>query len=260
MLTLTHPIELLQAATLRNNIVWLRSFGCNVVEAGCWVRIWHDVLTDYRALLLLPPTGQELAASSADQLRTAIERRIAIYIDSQVASTWGPLLEAQGYTLGPSSFVSAVDVHAESLRGDGLQIHEARRREIPAWSALYSRTFERKGTLCEADLSRWQRTAQTKEVTHFFFMRSAEPVGVCQVCDSNGLAGLYSVGFAPVARNRKLLRHAMSLVARKVAARGLEVLYFERSRPRATVIEAVLPLRPRGTRLLRAYRVWLAPR
>ena len=136
-------------------------------------------------------------------------------------------------------------------------MREVQYDEILVWSALYSRTFERGGTLRDADVRRWQRAASGEEVRHFFFTYGAAPVGVCQLCYSDQIAGLYSVGFTPDLGKNSILRQAAILIGRTVAARGLNVIYFERTRAASTRSVPAITERSGDKRLLRQYSSWV---
>ncbi len=257
VLTLNDPLDMLQESSFRNNLVWLRSFGCQVTEGPGWARVTHDELAEFRALVLLPEVN---AIDSAKQVNRAVAEGIAIYLDARVVPTWHGALEMKGYQSGPSSSVRAVAVRPHLHRGGNLVLREARFDEIMTWSDLYSQVFERVGSVREADQRRWRLAASHPEITSLFFLCGAQFTGVCQLCTSDNMVGLYSVGFLPFARTHATLREAALSISEWVTARGQTVIYFERAGPTGDARSPSLISGVSTSRLLlRVYQTWLPP-
>ncbi|MCA1621001.1 MAG: hypothetical protein LC795_17180 [Acidobacteria bacterium] len=219
----------LRERTLANNLVWLRSFGCDVRREGEVVRVDNPEARDYCALLLFAG-----ARESFDALRRCVGGEGAgsfppnVYVDRQAD---GPdlrrLLTRKGCAKTSVSYVTAGEWGRAEAAAD-VSIRAAERSEVAQWASAYSLGFGRGAGEGALDRQRWRLAFRHEAVRHWFFTRRDEVVGVCQTCDAHGVVGVYS--FTLIHRERGLnpIHSAIRTLRAKLAERGRVTVYFER--------------------------------
>jgi hypothetical protein len=213
----------LRAATLSNNVLWLRSFGSEVVEREGRVDIVRSPVPAY--------VGS--TAFDGDALRQIVKEH-AFANDSRVfadmfavGSAERALLRDSGYEqiAGACSVVVAGTVRPTTRRTDGLRITPA--RNWRAWSDLYSAAFEQSEVTAEINRERWRKSFRSPEVEHWFYQSGSQPIAVCQTVHAFGVTGLYSFGILRPWRCVRTSALAIRALHAEISSQNDLNLYFE---------------------------------
>lgn len=221
--------DVLRADTLKNNLLWLRSFGCKIRTCDDLIYIDHPELPEYVARLILS-TPEE----AVDRLRRIFAEdkgmsiKPDIYLD-EVSSS--PRLQS---ALAENGFkptyinVTMAKVLTPKPESTQLILKEAKLNDLGEWSSLYSRGFEHSGHEAEIDRSRWHRAFKVApNVRQWFFMKENNAIGVCQTCEANNVVGIYSFTLCPPKRNSQNLLGAIRAIRAKIPEGGAVRAYFE---------------------------------
>lgn len=222
----------LRTRTLRNNLVWLRSFGCAIRRAHRGLRVSHPELPEYCAWLLDSPDPDP-----HERIRMVLaEVRSESSAPDLCIETFEPdallesLLREAGYERGLASVTKAA-IWSPDMVPASPRITRVARQRISDWSALYSEGFGRTGESRELDRTRWQRAAAQPKLRFWFIEQANQPIGVCQTCHDCGVVGIYSFTLVPAHRGRSSVRACMNALRAQLTARGEVTVYFERVKP-----------------------------
>lgn len=232
----------------RNNLRWLRSFGCVVEKRDGCVRVWNDSLDDYRAWIV-EMQAQALDVTHASAVcADAATHAMAVYLESPTSKPWTDRLTSSGFERRFRSVVRVLRASGHGAPSLGLQLAEISGDEVSAWAAVYSRLFS---TDPKFERQRWELSLQDRSLHHYVFRVQGKPIGLCQLYLAEGVAGLYSVGLLPPAPRGKLIQVAARLILAEATDRGYDHVYFERARrSHADKVSAT-------TRVLRDFEVWM---
>jgi hypothetical protein len=208
-----------RAATLANNIVWLRSFGSEVVARGGRVDILSSPVPRYVSTVVF----------NRDALREIVDECAPLlFIDMAVIrGAERHVLQSSGYARldGSCSAIVGGVVRATTRQPVGFQMIAA--DDWRAWSDTYSEAFEQSGVTAAMNRERWRTSFDSPELQHWFFVIGSERVGVCQTVHSHGVVGLYSVGILPRWRSVSTSLLAIRTLHRELSRRNERKLYFE---------------------------------
>jgi hypothetical protein len=225
-------VEALRAATLKNQLLWLASFGCQVARRGDVIHVVHSELPEYAASLIV---GQaETGPGKLEQVLTQDRRRAVvpdIYVDNTAAS---PALH-EGLTRHRFTLVGkSVDKGSVWRPGEpasGWSVRPASPQDADQWASLYSEGFARAGRDAKVDQVRWRLSFESsRAVQHWFIVRKDATVGVFQTCAASGVTGIYSFALNPAHRGLRKVLRALRAVRAGVTSSGQEFVYFERAR------------------------------
>ena len=242
------PVRLRDACT-RNNAHWLRSFGCRIEERDGCQRVWNDLLDDYRAWIV-PGLAAGLDRTRIDFVcADAASASLTVYVDSPASRAWIDSLSRHGFEPQFRSVVRALPaIRRRRSPAGGLVLTEVSGDEFASWATLYGRVFSTDPAI---EQQRWARAARDANLRHYTFHAGGESVGLCQLCLSDGIAGLYSMGLLPQAPRGTSIHLAARLVVAEAADRGFKVVYFERVRPAGAEAPSA------SARIVRAFQAWV---
>jgi hypothetical protein len=253
MVALSDSEDSVRKACTLNNHAWLASFGCELKEQSSCVRVWHDELIDFRALLVYREGGRIPRGTVKTLVDTAATDRLAVYLDAGIQDDWERELQIHGYRSTRTSWVRAADISGGDVLDRPLRLRMLKVSEAAKWVKLYTRIFAHSASNVDAQERRWQAAFSAPQLRHGLFERDGRVVGLCQLCISNAVAGLYGVGFLPSERDSRTLRRAARLVRAAARTEGVGLLYFERVR--ASIGAVSLPTsRPR---IVRHFQIWI---
>ncbi|GJH18465.1 hypothetical protein CBA19CS22_18005 [Caballeronia novacaledonica] len=227
--TMRSDIEKLREATLRNNIVWLKSFGCTVIVNGGFIRVSQSQMPDFTAWIITdskPDTARALArslsaATSADGL--------SIYVDDLVDIAELPGL-GTARLLPDVSWIHTVTVrHHERQPSCPVAAREVGPEKLSLWADLYGEGFDRNSEQRKLDALRWARSVANPHLKHWLFVEDGRDIGVAQTCHAFGVTGVYSFTLRPQYTRSNLARFAMRAIADNILGNDrMATLYFER--------------------------------
>jgi hypothetical protein len=251
MLTALDASEVLRSAASRNNVEWLRAYGCEIEQSRSGLRVWHKGLPEFRALIVLRETPPLARDDIHRDLDAAYRDGLALYLDQGVSREWSKSLRSSQYRL---VFRSNVRFATLSGRGASVGTIVVRRldvADVEVWRSLYQRVFERAKHAESCDSERWERAFRSHSLQHYVFEREGLKVGLCEFCVDADLAGLYSVGFVRESGDAGALRRALLTACKCVFDQGVRLIYFERLK-RSLENAGVST----GSRVLRCFDVW----
>jgi hypothetical protein len=225
--------EALRAATLNNNLVWLKSFGCEIRHCDDSIYINHPQMRDYSAWLILgaPHRAKEnLTAALGENKKLLVEPDI--YVDDACSSAaLETTLVEDGFKSISVSMTTAKFL-SRNYAPTELTVQPADRSSFEQWTSLYSEGFNRHGHDAEVDRFRWLQSFESDDrVQHWFFTIGDRKVGVCQTCVCFGVVGIYSFTLGSGARGLRNLKKALRALRAKVAKQGETCVYWERLLP-----------------------------
>jgi hypothetical protein len=212
--------EALRAASLANNIMWLRSFGSEVVEDDGRIEVLASPIAEYVSVVVL----------TAGALRHVAEQRAAktMFIDDRLfAGGAADLLRRCGYERVAGIASVTVGGRVALRRRSPGAVSMVVSDDIDEWSKLYSEAFGRVGAEADVDRTRWRRASATGNVQHWTFMRGGGPIGVCQTIHAFGITGVYSVGVLSDARSPVAAFGVVRALQAVLRAHGWDAIYFE---------------------------------
>lgn len=225
--------EGLRTATLRNNLIWLQSFGCEVEDYGDLVHVRHPQIPDYSAWLIMGPPEQ-----SARRLKRLLEELRGsdatpdIYLDEGSCDSSSQQMLAEHEFDNVSLSLTLVSPASLQSAPPALTLKRADRSSFDEWLALYAEGFNRRGAEKEIDRSRWLLALEKSDaVQPWFFQKDDDMVGICQTCRAEGVVGIYSFTLRPRCRGVRWIRAANCALTAKAAETGEPYLYLERLLP-----------------------------
>ena len=225
-------LESLSEATLDNNLLWLRSFGCEVRRKENLIEIKHPQIRDYSAWLIFE--HQEKTRTQLASIFEEIEGSPTapdIYLDHYL---FNPSIEQ---LLAENNFKPAFINLTLALKPSSKQepapltLQPAERANFEQWLLLYADGFNRHGRDAEVDRRRWLHAFENSDsVRHWFFVKDNDIAGICQTCIANGVVGIYSFTLMPGFRGiRNILIAMQALRESFVEEKGY--FYIERLLP-----------------------------
>ncbi len=214
----------LRAKTLANNLIWLASFGCEIVNTPDIISVTHPDIPDYNAHMIVG-----WIAGTHNRFKSLLENEASptLYIDEPFIGDASPLLSR--YQLQPtfSSRVKCTQLKSKGRAPTAFMLRRAESSEIDRWSNLYSLGFGREESL-SVDRKRWTQSFANSALSHWFFTERGQEIGVMQTCNAEDVVGIYSVTFKSEYRGmRKIIAVAKTLPA-ELWAQGARTIYFER--------------------------------
>ncbi|MFM0097119.1 hypothetical protein PQQ87_16020 [Paraburkholderia nemoris] len=222
-------IEKLRAATLKNNIVWLESFGCTATASGGFVRVSHPELPDFTAWMVTDSKPETRGAFAHSLSGSTLPDGFSIYVDDLVDVAEFPGLTT-ARLLPDISRVHTVTVQRNAIHASGpIAADEVGPESLPLWVGLYGEGFDRNPEQRDLDARRWTRSMRDRHLRHWLFVENGVNVGVAQTCDSAGVTGIYSFTLRPQYRQSGRTRFAVSAIVDKILGQEqVATLYFER--------------------------------
>lgn len=222
-------VEYFRAATLNNNIAWLKSFGCHTMWVNNVLHIDHSTLPGYNLRLLFgsPETAVVRLETVLAGLNTASEEP-EIYIDETVDSP--PLrsrLCSGGFEITAIN-ATKVSKWVPCTEEAAITLQRALPSDSEEWISLYSAGFGHQGQEAEYDRHRWRQSFKSRSVHHWFFMQGELKIGICQTCVDSGVVGIYSFTLSSIARGMNKLRPIIRALRAKLTEDGEANVYFER--------------------------------
>lgn len=254
-------LEKLRQDAFANNLVWLRSFGCEIGRLGDALRVDHPDLPDYQAWLLFGEPQRALGDLARILAGVAAGGAPAtVYVDERAqGEELATRLRRAGFRRALAN-MTVGGLVAGSVSARGLSLRAARESDLPLWSRIYSAGFGQSESDAFRDLRRWRAAFQSEpSLTHWFLIDGTEPVGVVQTCSAHDVVGIYSFTMARARGGPAAVRAALAALRAELASGGTVRLYFElllkgdrgnRRRPERA---------PFGLTILRRMRGWRRP-
>jgi hypothetical protein len=205
----------LKAATLANNVIWLRAFGSDVETTPGLVRVRSSPVASYAgAVAVTRKAAMEL-----------VHHRAPFYTDLDAIGVRE--LETYRYRVVPESCSTIVGgvIRRRLHRGAGIVIEHAANSD--AWCTLYARAFHRSRDEAAIDRVRWRRAFASTAVEHWIVIDSGNPIGVFQTVEAHGVVGLYSFGVLRVHRSVRTGLGMVEAIHQLFEERGWTTMYFE---------------------------------
>jgi len=211
----------LRARTLANNLIWLASFGCEIVRTPNVIKVTHPDIPEYNAHMIV---GWAADTHEAVELLLRSEKSPTLYIDEPFISDASPLLSRHQMQPVFSSRVKCAQLKSKGKTPSNFELHRAERGDVERWSNLYSIGFGREESEV-VDRKRWQRSFTNPAVSHWFFTEHGRNVGVMQTCSAEDVVGVYSVTLLPEYRS---MRRTIALGKALQWEFSPQTIYFER--------------------------------
>jgi hypothetical protein len=204
-----------KAATLANNVVWLRAFGCNVETAPGLVRIRSSPIASYVSAVAVT----RMAAF------TLLSEQNKFYVDLNAVGI--DELDSYGYSVIPRSCSTIVGGTIQRQLRVNPEVTIVLAPNSDAWSSMYVRAFVRSDAEASMDRERWRRAFRSTAVEHWTVFVKAQPVGVFQTVAACGVTGLYSFGILPSHRSVRTQRSTIDAIHHLFHERQWAMMYYE---------------------------------
>ena len=219
----------LREKTLANNLVWLASFGCEIVRSPGIIEVTHADIPEYNAQMIVGWNAE--TAERLESLLNDSEEVLNVYVDEPFLNDAGVLLSHHGLQPAFSSRVKFSQLKGKGKPPAGYKLRRAQTDEIQPWCELYAAGFGRK-QFQTLDRKRWQRAFANPAVSHWFFVAQDQEIGVMQTCSTDDVVGIYSVTFLPESRGTKRIIAVAKTLRAVLWEQGARTIYFERVRRR----------------------------
>ncbi|MFN0140385.1 MAG: hypothetical protein ACKVQW_09925 [Pyrinomonadaceae bacterium] len=239
---------------MENNLIWLRSFGCEIDRQDEIIYVRHHELREFNARLVMGSSDNTVRKLTS-LLGEINANGPLIYVDESFNNdSIQASLARNGFKQISANRIKAASIPAETSDGN-LKMELARATDHEEWSALYSQGFARRGKDAELDRVRWRRSFEKPEILHWYFSTHGQNVGVCQTCFGAGVVGLYSFTLLPASRTLRASIGAARSLRNEMARRSEHIIYFERVRNWVPRVFAT-PTSFAEVRTLRRFRVY----
>ena len=229
----------LRETTLANNLVWLASFGCEIVRSADIIEVTHADIPEYNAQMIVGWTTD--TSARLESLLNSSDHKTNFYVDEPFVNDAGALLLSHGLQPAFSSRVKFSQLKSKAKAPAGYSLRRAETTELEPWCDLYAAGFGRK-QLQALDRKRWQRAFASPAISHWFFVAQDQQIGVMQTCSTDDVVGIYSVTFLTEYRGTKRIIAVAKALRAALWEQGARTIYFERVRRRVWQPSASSPM------------------
>ena len=233
-----YPTALLENIDL-NNLAWLRSWGCTVVQLAQATIAINPRYPSYNGIFAIDCLDEKEAAGLishlSEKMRKESGQSPSVWLDKYCQPEGLPqVLEGLGFRYASASYT--LHIEPKLVRKNPaptlLPIKQVKKPEdLEAWIDVYSQAFDRQNER-EYECARWREAAHKQDRLCFYIGRynsvhgmSDEPAAVGQLITNHDIGGVYSIGTKPEFRRRGFASAMISRIAREAVGFRLADIY-----------------------------------